>query len=114
MGGELIHVDFTTTNPEDLTDLLKRRGVDVVINALGTFDYEAKTKLLEAIIPLAKNLLLYIPSEFGVYVPLSHLSLALIIVSLKTVIIASTDLNITCGMINASTFSKPEKPGTAK
>ncbi|GJJ09344.1 hypothetical protein Clacol_003566 [Clathrus columnatus] len=60
LGGTLVKVDMH--DHEALNKALK--GVDVVINALGGPDHEAKSKLLDGV--LASNAILYIPSEYGV------------------------------------------------
>ncbi|KAF8588228.1 isoflavone reductase family protein [Ramaria rubella] len=60
LGGELVQVDIN--DPIVLNKSLK--GVDILINVLGTQDHHAKDKILDAV--LANNILLYIPSEFGV------------------------------------------------
>ncbi|KIJ52425.1 hypothetical protein M422DRAFT_222953 [Sphaerobolus stellatus SS14] len=68
LGGELIQADFSQSfRPEDLTQTLRSKGVNVLVNALGTWDHDAKENLLKVVLGLiTDNLLLYIPSEFGV------------------------------------------------
>lgn len=60
LGGEPVKIDFDDAT--SLNDSLE--GVDVLINVLGTTHHSAKDKLLTA--ALANDVLLYIPSEFGV------------------------------------------------
>lgn len=43
------------------------KGVDAVVNALGPSNHEEKTRLLDGV--LASSAILYIPSEYGVWVP---------------------------------------------